>query len=131
MKTVYTTLLAAVIAASLGCGYNSKKSAPMPGVMPTVSQLNPNSVTAGSAAFTLTVDGTNFGSSAVVNWNNAAQSTSFVSSNQLTVAIPASMIAISGSVQITVTNPGTSGMGLYGGGGTLPETSTPATLTIQ
>ncbi len=131
MKTVYTILLAALIAATLGCGYKSKMSAPTPGVMPAVSQLSPNPVTSGGAAFTLTVDGTNFGSSAVVNWNNAGQTTTFVSSQQLTVTIPASMIAVSGSAQITVTNPGTTGMGLYGGGGTLPETSAAVTLTIQ
>ena len=131
MKTVYTTLILTIIAVTIGCGYSKKMQAPVAGVMPAISQLNPNAVTAGGAAFTLTVNGTNFGSQAVVNWNGAAQPTTFVSSKQLTAQIPASMIATSGSAQITVTNPGTSGSGPYGGGGTLPETSMPATLNIQ
>jgi hypothetical protein len=79
----------------------------------------------------LTVDGTHFGSKAVVNWNGTAQATTFVSSGQLTVAVPASAVATAANVQITVTNPGTTGSGPYGGGGTLPETSTAMTFTIN
>jgi len=133
MKTVCATLLLTLIAATLGCGYSSKNSAPVPGAMPMISQLDPNAATAGGAAFTLTINGTNFGTKAVVSWNGAAQTsiTAYVSSNQLTMAVPASMIATRGTVQITVTNPGTPGMGPYGSGGTLPETSSPMSFTIQ
>src|SRR5579864_5967288 len=112
MKTIYTILLATVIAASLGCGYSKKMQPPVAGVMPTISQLNPNDVTHGGAGFTLTVDGTNFLTNAVVNWNGAAQATTYVSSKQLTVTIPASMIATAENVQVTVTNPATPGGGL-------------------
>jgi hypothetical protein len=41
------------------------------------------------------------------------------------------MIASPATVQITVTNPGTPGTGLYGGGGTLAETSAPMSFTIN
>jgi hypothetical protein len=133
MKTVYTTLLVILIALTLACGYSAKTTPPVAGTVPAISQLSPNAVTAGSAAFTLTVDGSNFGSKAVVNWNGAAQTanTTYVSGGQLTVAVPASAIAASGTVQVTVTNPGTTGTGLYGNGGTLPETSTAMTFTIN
>ena len=131
MKTVYTILLASVCAATLACGYKSKSSAPTAGVMPTISQLSPNSATHGGAGFTLTVNGTQFSSNAAVNWNGAVQGTAFVTSGQLTVSIPASMIATAGNVQITVTNPATAGGGMYGGGGTMAATSTPMTFTIQ
>jgi IPT/TIG domain len=133
MKTVYTTLLATLIALTLACGY-SAKSAPPPvaGTVPAISQLSPNATTAGGAAFTLTVDGANFGAKAVVNWNGAAQAaTTYVSGGQLMVAVPASAIATAGTVQITVTNPGTSGTGIYGTGGTLAETSAAMSFTIN
>ncbi len=131
---VGTLLLAPLLALGLACGYSSPKaSAPVAGTTPTISQLNPDNVNAGGADFTLTVNGTHFGSKAVVNWNGAAQTagTAFVSSSQLTVAIPASMIAATGTVQITVTNPGSPGTGIYGTGATLPETSTATSFTIN
>lgn len=128
-----TTSLAALIALTLACGYGSKNYAPVAGTMPAISQLNPDNATAGGNGFTMTVNGSNFASKAVVNWNGTAQSssTTFVSGNQLTVAIPSGMIAASGTVQITVTNPATPGTGMYGSGGTLAETSAPMTFTIN
>ena len=66
-----------------------------------------------------------------MNWNGTAQTTTIVSANQLTVAVPAAAIATSGTISVTVTNPGTPGTGLYGSGGTLPETSTPTTFTVN
>jgi hypothetical protein len=132
MKTVYTTLLTTLIALTLACGYSAKTTPPVAGTLPAIAQLSPNAATAGGAAFMLTVDGSNFGSKAVVNWNGAAQSaTTFVSGGQLTVAVPASAIAASGTVQVTVTNPGTAGTGMYGTGATLPETSTAMSFTIN
>jgi hypothetical protein len=86
---------------------------------------------AGSAAFTMTVNGSKFNTNAVVNWNGAAQTTTYVSASQVTAAIPASAIATAGTVPVTVTNPGTPGTGMYGSGGTLPETSNSMTFTIN
>jgi hypothetical protein len=54
-----------------------------------------------------------------------------VSPNQLTVAIPAAAIATSGTIKVTVTNPGTPGTGMYGSGGTLPETSKSMDFTVN
>lgn len=133
MKTVNTLLLGTLIAITLACGYSAKMTPPAAGSVPAIAQLSPNSTTAGGAAFTLTVNGSNFGSKSVVNWNGTAQSanTTFVTGSQLMVAIPTSMIATSGTVQVTVTNPGTSGTGMYGSGGTLAETSSPMNFTIN
>ena len=134
MKTRKTLVVASLIAITTACGYGSKNynTPPTAGAMPAIAQLSPGSTTAGGAAFTLTVNGSNFGTKAVVNWNGVAQTaTSFVTNNQLMVAVPASMIANSGNVQITVTNPATSGSGMYGTGATLAETSTPMTFTIN
>jgi hypothetical protein len=129
MKTIKTTLLVALTALALGCGYTSK---PTPGAMPAISQLNPDSVKAGGAPFILTINGSNFASQAVVNWNSTPQNTTtYVSGGQLTVGIPASLITNPGTVQISVTNPGTSGTGMYGTGGTLAETSASVGFTIH
>jgi uncharacterized repeat protein (TIGR03803 family) len=62
---------------------------------PAISSLNPSTVTAGSGAFTLTVNGTNFANGAVVNWNGSARPTTFVNGSTLTAAIPAADIATS------------------------------------
>ena len=133
LKPVTTTLLVALIALTVACGYSAKMAAPVAGTLPTIATLNPGSATAGAPAFTLTVNGTNFGTKATVNWNGAAQTanTTFVSASQLTVALPASAIAAAGIVTVTVTNPGTSGTGIYGTGATLPETSTPMDFMVN
>src|SRR5580658_8138887 len=118
MKTVHTISLVTLIALTLACGYSAKTTPPVAGAMPAISQLNPDSATAGGEAFTLTINGSNFGTKAVVNWNGMAQTatTTYISTGQLTVTVPASLIANPGTAQITVTNPGTAGTGLYGAG---------------
>ena len=131
LKAVNTILLVALIASTLACGYSSKSTPPVAGNVPAIAQLAPASMKAGGAAFMLTVNGSTFNTNAVVNWNTTAQSTTYVSGGQLTVAIPASAIATSGTVQVTVTNPGTSGTGMYGSGGTLSETSNSMAFTIN
>jgi hypothetical protein len=132
MNTVKIVLLTTLIALSLACGYSAKTTPPSAGAVPTISQLNPDSATAGGAAFMLTVNGGNFGTKAVVNWNGSAQNaTAYVSGNQLTVSIPASLIMNSGTVQITVTNPGNPGTGIYGTGATTAETSSAMNFTIN
>lgn len=132
-KIVKTILLVAVHALSLACGYSSKNTAPVAGTVPAITQLSPDSAKAGSGAFTLTVNGSNFGTKAVVNWNGTAQTagTTYVSVNQLTVAVPASLIMTAGTASITVTTPATPGTGMYGSVGTLAETSQPADFTIN
>jgi len=130
MKTAKTAILAGLLAVGLACGYSAKSTTPAAaGTMPNISALAPESMTAGSASFVLTVNGTNFNNKAAINWNGAAQATSFVSANQLTATIPSASVATAGTVTVTVTNPGTPG-GIYGGG-TSPETSNSMTFTIN
>jgi hypothetical protein len=77
--------------------------------LPTITGMNPTSTTAGGSAFTLTVNGTNFDSSAKVNWNGSGLTTTYVSANQVTAAVPASLIASAGTASITIaTTAGTS-----------------------
>jgi hypothetical protein len=76
---------------------------------PTETSLSPSSETAGDSAFTLTVTGTNFVSTSVVQWNGSARPTTFVSSTTLKAAISAADIANGGVVPVTVMNPAPGG----------------------
>jgi hypothetical protein len=131
MKLLMVVLLTAAAATGVGCGYSSHATTPQqPGTVPAIATLVPPSTAAGSSQFTLEVDGSNFGGSAIVKFNGAAMSTTFVSSTKVMATIPASAVATSNpAVPVTVTNPGTPG-GQYGGG-TAPATSTPMDFTIN
>ncbi|GAB2864154.1 hypothetical protein GCM10027044_26030 [Hymenobacter ruber] len=91
-----------------------------PTPVPTIGTISPSSVTAGAAAQTLTVNGTNFISTSVVNFNGTARTTTYVSGTQLTIQLTAADQATAGSYNVTVTNP------TPGGG-----TTTPATFTVN
>ncbi len=77
--------------------------------VPAVTTLQPASAIAAGAAFTLTVNGTNFLSSSAVIFNGSPRVTTFVSATQLTASIPASEIATAGTVSVMVTNPAPGG----------------------
>jgi YVTN family beta-propeller protein len=92
-----------------GCGGGTSPSSSGSNPTPTITTISPNSTVAGGAAFTLTINGTNFVAASVVNFGGSAPATTFVNSTQLTVAIPAATIASTGTPAVTVTNPGSSG----------------------
>ena len=74
---------------------------------PTITSLAPNTAVAGAGAFTLTVNGTGFLNTSVINFGATALTTTFVSATQLTATVPAGQAA--GTFPVTVTNPGASG----------------------
>ena len=80
-----------------------------PNPVPAITTLSPSGAVVGGSVFTLTVNGTGFISSSVVNFGGNARTTTFVSATQLTAAILASDIAAVGSVNVTVTNPAPGG----------------------
>ncbi len=80
-----------------------------PSPVPSISSISPASVTAGSAGFTLTVNGSGFVSGSTVRVNGSNRTTTLVSATQLTVAIPASDLASAGTLSITVFNPAPGG----------------------
>ena len=73
--------------------------------VPTATSLSPASITAGSAQFTLTVNGTNFIASSSVRWNGAALTTTYVNSLQLTATVSAALVTTAGTASVTVVNP--------------------------
>jgi hypothetical protein len=78
--------------------------------VPTITSISPASVTEGSGALTLTVNGTGFLSGeSTVHWNGNSRSTTFVSGTQLTASIPASDVTSAGSASITVVTTGAGG----------------------
>jgi YVTN family beta-propeller protein len=92
-----------------GCGGTASTTNSTAPTSPTITTISPNSVAAGGAAFTLTINGTNFVAGSQVNFGGAALTTTFVNSTQLTAAIPATAIAATGLLGVTVTNPAPSG----------------------
>ena len=77
--------------------------------VPTIASLSPAITAAGSVGFTLTVNGSNFVLTSVVQWNGSNRSTAFVSSSQLTAQITAADIAAAAAATITVFNPAPGG----------------------
>jgi hypothetical protein len=77
------------------------------GVLPQIASLVPNTASVASAAFTLTVNGTNFSPGMVVLWNGQPRPTSFQSTTLMTAAIPSTDLAAIGNVQVTVSNTAT------------------------
>ena len=92
--------------------------APANNPVPTITSLSPSSVIAGASAQTLTVNGTNFIASSVVNFNNTARTTTYVSATQLTIQLTAGDQATAGGYDVKVTNP------TPGGGTTAASTFT-------
>ncbi len=72
---------------------------------PTIFSLDPESLTSGGTAFSLTVQGVNFVRGATVRWNGADRGTAFVSDSQLRATIVATDIATAGIASVTVHNP--------------------------
>ena len=79
---------------------------PYPIPTPSLSTLSPSSTMAGGALFTLTVNGSNFLSNAVVRWNGSDRTTAFVNATQVTAQIPASDIVAPGTPSVTALNSG-------------------------
>jgi hypothetical protein len=73
---------------------------------PVITSLSPASAAAGGAAFTLTVNGTNFTSTSQTRLGATWLSATYVSAAQLTVSVPASLIASAGSFGLEIYIPG-------------------------
>jgi hypothetical protein len=97
MRTVCVLLIAFLAAISAFSQTNP---------VPSISQpLVPGQAIPGSAALTLTVNGSGFVAGSVVRWNGNARSTTFKSAAQLTAAIPASDLVNPSTAIVSVMNP--------------------------
>jgi hypothetical protein len=75
-------------------------------IVPSIASLDPTSVPAGDPGFTLNVSGTNFSSTAVVNFDGIPQSgTRFNSATgSLSLIVPSSQLTVARLVAVTVTD---------------------------
>jgi len=131
MRTIVLLFLAL---AGFGCGgYSPPSQMTQTAIVPVIAAIVPASQLHGGSDFTLTVSGSNINANAVVNWNATPQpNTAHPMANTLSVTIPAADIATAGTVQVSVTNPGSSTPGgPYGGMNTPSETSNNMTFTIN
>lgn len=112
-----------------GGGPSADASFPVTASAPGSISLLPSSAAAGGAGFTLTVNGTNFLPGSTVQWNGSygqpPLTTTYVSSTEVTVAIPANDIAFAGNANVTVVNPspggGTSAAAVFTIAGSIPS----------
>jgi hypothetical protein len=110
-----------------------------PNPIPLLQSLNPTSITAGSAAFTLTLTGASFATNsdptqaAAVFWNSTSTPLPIAAgtvptATQIVVSVPASLVTAAGSANVFVVNPpNTAGTPPAGGGGM----SSPLAFTIN
>ena len=76
-----------------------------PASSPWLTGISPESNMAGAPAFTVFVNGGGFTSGSTVLWNGTPLATTFVSSLQLSAAVPASLVTAPADASVTVSNP--------------------------
>ena len=77
--------------------------------VPAIANLSPGFAATGGAAFSLTINGTNFVSSSKVRWNGGELATTFVSNTQLRAAVTAAELTAAGTASVAVFNPAPGG----------------------
>ena len=106
----YHTASRTIVAATHGRGmYRLDVSSISGNSLPTITSIQPSTAAFGSAAFTLTVNGSNFVSTSTVLFNGQTRATSFISSTQLQAQILASDLTAVGTVPVTVSSPAPGG----------------------
>ena len=92
-----------------GGGVSNSANFTVNNLVPTLTGLSPGFATAGAAAQTLTITGTNFVSTSSITYNGVAHSPTFVSSTQLTISLSASDQATPGAYTVIIKNPSPGG----------------------
>ncbi|HZQ22898.1 MAG TPA: IPT/TIG domain-containing protein [Terriglobales bacterium] len=75
-------------------------------VFPTLTSISPDTALVGTAAFVITVNGTNFGPDATVFWNGLPLPTRFISSKQLVAQVSATNLQFAGPASVFVRSAG-------------------------
>jgi trimeric autotransporter adhesin len=71
---------------------------------PTISSISPTKITAGSAAFTLTVNGTNFQSNTTIEVGGIVDPTTYVSATKVTANVAAAQVGSGAQLSIVAVN---------------------------
>lgn len=101
-RTITACIGVSLILFCLGCGV---VAIPIGGsASPSISQVYPQTIAAGTQGTTLKVMGSNFDSAAVIQWNGNALPTSVVDANTLAASVQSSDLASPSVVALTVHN---------------------------
>jgi len=111
MSRISLGLLLAITLMGPACGYSSHHYMNGNG-MPTTTQLMPSSAMANSGAFVLTVNGSGFGTDALVYWGTETRTTTYVSTSKVTADITDADIMNAGMVQVYVRSGGANSIAL-------------------
>lgn len=109
MLTAAGAISVRVVNGAPGGGMSAALSFSIVNALPTITTLNPASVTAGSPDRTITINGTGFVPTSTVKSNGVNVTTTYVSGTSLTAVVPSAHLLNPGSVAITVTNPAPGG----------------------
>lgn len=71
---------------------------------PALATVSPSTISAGSSAFILTLNGSNFIPASTIQWNGSVLTTTYLSETQLEAQIPATNVTTSGFAEVTVVN---------------------------
>lgn len=99
-------LLLALTLFTAGCGGSYGSNNMGGGGSPTITSLAPSTVTPGSLAFPLTVNGSDFGTDAVVYWNSAALPSTYGTTAQVTATVSTADVATAGTFPVYVRSGG-------------------------
>jgi len=94
---------------------------------PIITSVSPNTVMGGTSTLTLSVNGSNFTSSSVVQWNGSPRTTTYFSPTLLTARITAADLAVAATPLVTVVTPAPGG----GTSNAVTFTVTPPPLTVS
>jgi hypothetical protein len=100
-KALRTTVTSAIFASILfftGCGSGMVQGL----VTPSISQILPQTIAAGSKSLTMKVLGSNFSNQAVILWNGTPLATSVVDSGTLSSTIGSNSLAVPSTAQLEV-----------------------------
>jgi hypothetical protein len=109
VKTIAKSATLSLLLYCLGCGSGLTKQVTTqdPLAVPSIAEVLPQTITAGSQTTTLKITGTNFPSQAVILWNGGALATTVVDANTLSSTIGSSQLITPTTVQLQVRNPQT------------------------
>jgi hypothetical protein len=111
MRYYVVLFLVSVLCIGCGAGDPPAKTDPPHGVgatfiVPAISMLTPDSVPVNSVPFTMTVNGSDFGTDAVVFFNGTPISTQFITSKQLIAQLTPANLQFAGLTPVYVRTQG-------------------------
>jgi Putative Ig domain len=105
LKTIVASATFFLIFHCLGCSPATQAASTQPAAStPSITQVLPQTIPAGSPATTLKVSGTNFPSQAAILWNGTAVATTVIDANTLSGTVGPSSLTTPSTVQLQVQN---------------------------